>query len=248
MWDIIADLGWQGSMFAGLAVCAAAFIQSLFGVGFGLFGAPLLALVDPRLVPATLLFLGFFAAILPTYVRRGAIDWELLVPSVIGRIAGSVISAAIIAFVISNQGFETALGIVILASVVFSATPLGAVAATRRNMLIAGTASGLLGTFVGVGGAPMGVVYQRSPPVLVRANMSAFFAIGGLVSFLILAAFGVVGPAHVGAGAVMLPPLFAGFAISRRFERMTRALFRPLLLGICALSAVALILRGTGQI
>ena len=69
-------------------VFVAAVVQVELGMGFGLTAAPLLALIDPALVPASTLFLGLATASWGAWSERDAIRWREVLTGVTGRLAG----------------------------------------------------------------------------------------------------------------------------------------------------------------
>lgn len=138
-------------------------------------------------------------------------------------------------------------------SVVFAVLVLGAVAASvinvsfevdRRTMLGAGLASGLMATMTGIGGPPMALCLQRENGSGLRAQLGSFLMVGATVSVFVLAAAGQVGRFDLIAAVVLLPFVALGFVISGPLrERVDGARLRPLVLGVAAASALALLLR-----
>ena len=59
--------------------------------------------------------------------------------------------------------------------------------ARRRNVVLAGATSGLLGTATSIGGPPMALVWQRNSGARLRGTMSGFFLIGSVMSLVVLA-------------------------------------------------------------
>ena len=67
---IPSGFGFETYALAALVIFIAAVIQSAFGMGFGQVAAPFLLLVDPSLVPVTILFMGMTVSILSAYRGR----------------------------------------------------------------------------------------------------------------------------------------------------------------------------------
>ena len=53
----MTDLGWPLVVLIGLVVMVGAYVQAVVGLGIGLLSAPVIALVDPSLVPELPLWL-----------------------------------------------------------------------------------------------------------------------------------------------------------------------------------------------
>ena len=66
----------------------------------------------------------------------------------------------------------------------------------RRNVVLAGATSGLLGTATAIGGPPMALVWQRNSGARLRGTMSGFFLVGSVMSLVVLAVTGAVDGAH----------------------------------------------------
>ncbi|MZE71117.1 TSUP family transporter, partial [Streptomyces sp. SID5789] len=75
----------------------------------------------------------------------------------------------------------------------------------RSSVVLAGMASGLMGTATSIGGPPMAMVWQRLGGPELRATMSAFFLAGSLMSLAALTAADAVG-AHALRGTALLTP------------------------------------------
>ena len=92
-------------------------------------------------------------------------------------------------------------------------------AARRRNVVLAGATSGLLGTATSIGGPPMALVWQRNTGARLRGTMSGFFLIGSVMSLVALAFTGAVDGHTLRTFAVLVPAALAGFALSRYVNR-----------------------------
>ena len=59
-----------------VVVTFAAMVQTALGMGFGLTAAPVLALIDPVLVPVPALYIGTATALAATLNERSAVVWS----------------------------------------------------------------------------------------------------------------------------------------------------------------------------
>ena len=121
------------------------------------------------------------------------------------------------------------------------------VRAEPRNLIIAGAASGFMGTITSVGAPPMAIVYQGFAPAQLRATIGAFFVAGAIGSLAALAWFGRFGAVELKWGLALIAPMIAGFALSNvlvpHIERAQMRLVVLLMSGITALALLLMQLR-----
>lgn len=195
-------------------VAIGAIVQGVVGFGLGLFAVPLLAIIEPDLLPGPLIIAGASLAVLIAIKDRAEFDVTGIRWALVGRVAGNVAGAALVALT-PTSGLA-----IVFASFVLLAVGLSVsgwrIPATVPSLLMAGTASGVMGTATSIGGPPMALVYQDSSGVRLRASLSAFFVVGSFISIGTLAAFGELGWHEVRLGLALLPPAALGFLLSRR--------------------------------
>ena len=190
-----------------------AVVQGSIGFGLNLIAAPVLALVDPDLVPGPAIVIAFvFTALLAVRERRD-IDLQGVRWAFYGRVPGSLAGAGAVA-VLSGRALSLVIGVTVLIAVAVTASGWH-VRPTRAVLVGAGALSGLMGTASSIGGPPMAMALHGSTGAAMRGTLSAFFLVGTVLSVALLAAVGEFGVADLTASAVMLPPLLAGFAASR---------------------------------
>lgn len=244
---LLALLDWRLGLpvyaVAFAVIVVAAIAQSALGVGFGIVAAPVLAALDPVLVPGTVMILGTFTALVVALRERAGWRFGHLGYALVGRIGFSLLGA-LVASLLSPQLFLLVFAALILAAVALSLSGLR-IAPTRRNLFLAGSASGFMGTITAVGTPPLAIVYQYAPGAEVRANLSAFFAVGGLISILSLAAFGELGLADLALSLALLPAMVLGYLLSPLLARRTdRGWMRPAMLALCIGAAGLLLVKG----
>ena len=81
--------GWDVIILAGVVVTLAALVQSAVGYGMGLIAAPLLALLDPALVPVPLIMLTTGHSMLAIARDRRHVDWRGVGWAMLGRLPGT---------------------------------------------------------------------------------------------------------------------------------------------------------------
>jgi uncharacterized membrane protein YfcA len=115
---------------------------------------------------------------------------------------------------------------------------------TTKNVLLAATFSGFMGTTSAIGGAPMALVYQKQKGSRIRGTLSVIFAIGTVISMTSLVIIGQFGLQEIQAGLVLFPGIFIGYFISRHTARiLDRGLIRMAVLITAALSGLFVLLR-----
>lgn len=224
------------------AVVVGAWLQGSLGFGLGLVGAPVLVLLDARLVPGPLLAIGVILALLLALRERTSLDASGIRWAVVGRVPGSVLGALAVA-ALADRWLAGLFAMAVLFAVALSALGLS-VAPTPRNLLIAGVASGAMGTATSVGGPPVALVYQRSGGPELRASLSAFMVFGATISLASLVAFGEFDRTDLGVSLLLVPGVLVGFGLSRwTKELLDRGYMRPAVLVFASASAVSILVR-----
>jgi uncharacterized protein len=163
--------------YAALALCLVAFasmVQASLGMGFGLAAAPLLAIIDRSLVPAVPLLLATIVAIISALKVRGSIHLHEFRLATVGRLAGTVLAAVGLSYILNPEIFSIIFAICIFVAVLLNAFSLE-MKFNSRNLFAMGAASGLMATISSVGAPPMALLYKNRPPLPARATLSAFF-------------------------------------------------------------------------
>jgi uncharacterized protein len=229
-------------VFAIMIIAVGAALQAATGMGMALFAAPLLALIDPALVPGPALCAVMALSAAVAWRERAAIDRRILFVALLGFSAGCAIGAVLLAVLIGRD-LGRVFAVLILAAVFLSVAGLR-IRISKLALLVGGAASGILGTMAGVQGPPIALVLQHEAPDRLRATLCAFFASGGLLSLLALAAAGTFGIGEIGRGLELMPGVGLGLAIAPVFaRRIERRQARAAVLTISTLSALALLLR-----
>lgn len=225
-----------------MIVAAASTLQAATGMGMALLAAPLLALVDPALVPGPVLCAVMVLSAVVAWRERGTLDIQMLAPAVLGLLFGTAIGAGLLAVLVGWHLAQT-FAVLILAAVLLSVLGLP-IRAGKLTLLAGGVASGVFGTMAGVHGPPIAIVLQHEPPERLRGMLCAFFAIGCAIALLALASIGVFGVAGVGRSVALLPGVAIGLALTPLVAgRIDRRRARIAVLAISALSALALLFR-----
>jgi uncharacterized membrane protein YfcA len=208
----------------------------------GILASPILALIDPRLVPAPVLLSTLVLTSLLTIRDRHAIDFGGLRWAVTGRVMGTFVAATVLVSLPEDQMVFLFGGLVLL-GVGMSVSGLR-VLPFRSSLLIAGALSGLMGTVASIGGPPMALLYQDARGDRLRGTMSGFFWIGTIVSLVALRLIGRFGAEEISLALVMLPGVLIGFFVSRRTTAfIDRGYTRYAVLTVAGVTGVMVVLR-----
>lgn len=227
---------------AGVLVLIGACLQGVSGLGFAMFAAPLAAIWFPELVPGPLLVLSCPLALMGGLRDRTDIVWNLAGTAVLGRIGGTALAAACL-LLLSVQTLSLLFALLILTGVSLSLTGWR-VTPSRRNMAVAGVASGMMGTITSAGAPPFAIAMQHMGAAQLRGTFGAIFFIGSAVSITVLTVVGRMGTHEYLLSALLMPWMFAGFFASNPIKRhLPAARVRQLLLAMAAAGAVVVLVR-----
>ncbi|MGQ0573242.1 MAG: TSUP family transporter [Pseudonocardia sp.] len=227
---------------AGLVVLVGALVQGTVGFGMAIVAAPLLALLDPALVPVPLLVLGLAYAVLALIREPSDVDWRGVGWALLGRLPGIAVGATAVA-VLQVRPFTalvalTVLGAAVLSMVRWRPQP------TAKALVVAGVVSGVGGTTSAISGPPVALLYQGATGARVRATLAAYFVAGSVLSISGLALAGQVTGDGLRAGLLLLPFMLAGFLASGPARTvLDRGWTRPAVVGLAAAGALLLLAR-----
>ena len=219
-----------------------AITQSAIGIGFGI-PAGILVLLEPSMVPSCIILMGSFLALSNAMLSYKDIIKVDLIYSYTGRVIGSILAMPLIFLTLGTDYYLIIFGVLLLIATYLSAKKWDIVA-TKKNITIAGTASGLMGTLTGIGGPPMAIVYQNSSAKKVVATLNMFFGIGALFSVLLFIYYDLINLPEVMKSIYLTPGLIIGTYIGRRkiIREFVNRNLKNLIIAVCFISAVVIIL------
>ena len=113
---------------------------------------------------------------------------------------------------------------------------------TTANTLIAGVASGILGTSTSIGGPPMALIMKRFDPNRTRGTLAGTFVLGTLISLIILAFNGQITSTQVTAAAAYFPLVVVGLVAANYLNRfIDRRLLNRIVIIVAICAALMLI-------
>ncbi len=242
------DISFNIIAMALLAIFAAAFVQTSLGIGFGLTAGPLLALLDPQLVPAPVLFLSGVTAGLGAWNERINTVWKEVAVGLFGRIVGTTCALGVLLLFVDVIGFELIFGILIAFAVILSSSGWR-LRFNIGNLWSMAYISGFMGTITSVGAPPLALIYQNHNPAVARPTLATFFTFGCVVSFGGLCLIGRVDWHDMLFIVTMAPAMFMGIFVARRFATsIVGERYRKYLLVIAGIAAIILIYKGIEKI
>lgn len=225
------------------AVFAGAFVQGSVGFGVNILASPLLALVEPQAVPATLVLSAIPLAFGMVVREHRHVDREGLRWLLVGRLPGTALGAWLVA-VLAADSLAIAVGALVLVAVVMAvaAPPLRV---TPGSALTIGAVSGAMGTTAAIGGPPVALLYQHHPGPVLRSTSGAIYVFGTVLSLAALAVAGQVTGDQVRLALVLVPAIVAGLGVATlvRHHLDARRL-RPAVLVVAVVAGVATLLKG----
>jgi uncharacterized membrane protein YfcA len=228
---------------ATLIVAVGAALQSSVGFGLALFAAPLLNLIDPKLVPGPLIVATMVVLIASAFRERHAMDLRGVGWVLAGRVPGAALGAFALS-VLAPGTLSISTGILVLLAVALS-LHRGALPRSRPILLGAGLLSGVMGTTAAIGGPAVAVLYQREAGPLVRSTLAGYFIVGAAMSMIALFLVGRLGRAEVELGFAMIPGILLGIAVANPARRfLDRGYTRNAILLVSAAAGLAAVVRG----
>ncbi|WP_297081508.1 TSUP family transporter [uncultured Demequina sp.] len=205
--------------FAAIAVVivVGACLQSAVGFGLGMLAAPVVAFFAPDLLPATLLLVTTILTLVVAIRERAHLDLHGTGWALAGRLPGGV-AGALLLVVIPVAGIAWIVIVTVLIGVVLTVGGWRP-APSKRALVSAGFASGVMGTTTTIGGPPMALVWQGRSGARLRGSMAMFFLVGSLASLLALLATGSVRSEQLLFAAALALPALGGYALSHVIAR-----------------------------
>ncbi|WP_439660101.1 sulfite exporter TauE/SafE family protein [Lentzea sp. HUAS TT2] len=235
-------MSWGLLAAAGVVVAIGGLLQGLIGFGLALVAVPLLALLDPTLLPVPVLMIAAAHASMALAREFGHVDWRGVGWAMLGRLPGTFVGIWIVDS-LDPKGFGLVVGGSVLACVLLSITAWRP-EPRPKSLVTAGFASGSFGTATAVGGPMVALLYQNQAGPQVRATLAAFFVLGSGASVIGLLAAGQVRAHQLWTGLALIPFLVAGFLLSGPLRKKVDAKgVRTPMLVVSGVSAVVLIVR-----
>jgi len=229
-------------LLGGFAVIVAAMVQGTLGLGLSLVAAPVVALLDPTLMPGAMLVLGMVMPSMTLAHEWRHVAWRQAGWLTGARVATTPLGVVVLAWV-PARAIGAVVGVVVLGAVALTAWRLK-LRPSRRGLIVAGAVAGVSGTAASIGGPPAALVLQHEQGPRLRATLAAFFLVGSIVSLSALAVGGQLTHHQLLYGASLIPGLAIGFALAVPLQRRLHGpRLRQAVLFLAALSSIVVIIR-----
>jgi uncharacterized membrane protein YfcA len=225
---------------ASLVVVLGAVLQSLSGFGMAILAAPILVLIDPTFLPAPVLALGFALSVLNTLRHRQQCEVKPVSIALATRTLGSILAVLLLPYLpINIVSIIFAVLIILFIGLSYCSV---SIKYNNKNLMIGGFFSGLFGTITSIGGPPIAIVFQNSPIVKVRAQLSLFFLVATAISLALLVGVGQFSLHQLSLSLSMLPAIIIGFILSMVVEKHFKGSYLKPAINIASLIASLLII------
>ena len=227
---------------ASLVVFLGALTQSLIGFGLAVVASPLLYIVDPQLVPAPVIAMGFSIALLTLVRERGHLEFNGLQYALIGRVPGGFIGASLLLFApqpILGLSIAAIVTVAVILSLYKFSLPVN-----KKTLFGAGVVSGIFGNIAAIGGPPMAILLAGKDASQFRAALSAFFIFSSMIALIILAITGLLELKHLWLSLMLLPSVILGYLVAGRLVgRVDKEKTKMATLILCSISALVLTVK-----
>jgi uncharacterized membrane protein YfcA len=230
-----------------IGAIVAGFVQGLTGFAFSLVAMSIWAwAVEPRLAAALAVFGALTGQIIGVFSVRRGFDWKLLLPFLLGGVAGIPIGVAILPLLDANL-FKMMLGLllVIWCPIMLAAPKLPSITFGGRIADgIVGLIGGVMSSIGGLAGAIptlwcslRGMKKESQRAVIQNFNLTTLalsmltYLVTGVVTADMLPFFAIVAP------AILIPSLLG----ARLYVGISEAAFRALVLGLLTIAGIALL-------
>ena len=231
----VLALAW-GLTFVGAAV------HGTIGMGIALVSVPILAIVDPALVPVPQMLLALVLNGFVFWRDRGALDKAGLGWVIAGRVPGAILGAWLVA-VLGARLLSITVATTILAAVGILASGV-TVARNRTTGFLAGVGSGVGNHVAGMGGPALALIYHRSSGPALRSTLSVIFVVGNVINLVARAVAHQIVLADLTLAGLLLPAMLLGLWSSRFLApRVEGRTLRAAILGVSALAALGLLAK-----
>ena len=226
-----------------VVVFVAGVFQASVGFGANVIAQPIVYLLDPSLVPGSILLTNTFLACLVMVRDRQSIDQRPVAGVVAGILLGTALGVVTIRAA-SPDTLAIVIAVSVLTMVVLMASNGLTLDPSNRNVNVASLIGGFTGTTAGIGGPPLALVYQRAEGPTVRASLASYFVLASAVALVGLALAGRFGWRELGIGVGLFPVTAVAFATSRPLLPVVdRGITRPAILATSAAAALVLLVR-----
>ncbi len=224
-----------------LAVFAGAILQGCIGFGMVVLSFPVLVSLEPALLPGSVLLASLPLVSINLYRNWAGADFAEVGWLMGGRLPGMLAAVGLVRSV-DRSVLAIGGGVVVLLAVALSLWA-PTIQRNRRTLIGAGAVSGLFGTAVGIGGPPIGLLYQHETGPKLRSTVSVLMFVGAPLSAVILAISGELTATDLRTGLAFIPATTLGILVAPKFIPWVDTRLRVTVLVVCAIAALVAMAR-----
>lgn len=218
-----------------------AFVQRATGFGLAVIGAPLLLMLEPRLVPVILVLFGFTVSLMMVRHYWHEVRLDAIGVALIGRLPGNALGIWLL-LAAPMVVLEKLIAAIVLFAVLVTLFRFK-LPVNRISLFVAGVLSGIFGTVAAIGGPPIVLLMHGFSPDRMRGNLAAFFILTSLLTLTTLALAGLVSVWHFKLALTFLPAVLVGNALADAIaHRLDKRLLQGASLALCTLAALGLLI------
>ncbi len=219
-----------------MALYVGAILQGCIGFGMVVLAFPVLVTIEPALMPGSMLIASLPIITVNLFRNWGGTDLREVGWLTLGRLPGIALAIWLVGAVDSSL-LSLGGGVLVLGAVALSFWA-PRVVRSRRNLVSAGVVAGVFGTALGMGGPPIGLLYQHEDGPRLRATVSVMMFAGAPLSLAMLALSGDLTATDLRTGLALMPVTTLGIFSAPRFIGWFDQRMRVAVLAICAIAAV----------
>ncbi|MGP9808283.1 sulfite exporter TauE/SafE family protein [Halomonas sp. AOP12-C2-37] len=217
-----------------------AFVQRATGFGLAVVGAPLLLMLEPRLVPVTLVLFGLTVSLMMVRHYWHEVRLDAIGMALVGRLPGNALGVWLL-LVAPMVILEKLIAVIVLFTVLVTVCRFQ-LPVNRITLFGAGVLSGIFGTVAAIGGPPIVLLMHGLPVDRMRGNLAAFFILTSTLTLITLALANQIQLWHFQMALTFLPAVLIGNALAGALaHRLDRRLLQGASLTLCTLAAIGLL-------
>lgn len=230
--------GWELFAVHVVLLCGGC-LQGSIGFGMAVVALPFLIVIEPALLPQSMLLASMPFAILMALRTWGDCEWRDVVFISLARMPGTLVAVWLLG-ILSQDFIALTAAILVIAAVIISIRA-PAINRTMPVLGIAGFVSGLFTATAAIGGPPIALIFQHETGAKIRSTMSFMAVISLTFTVLILSVGGQLDGTDLRTGLSIAPAPLVGLYLSRFLIPYSDQRLRTFVLVICAAAAVAAI-------
>lgn len=234
-------VGLIGLLLVGAALFAGAIVQGSIGFGAVVVAFSVIVLVEPSLLPQSVILAAVPMTILVVVTNRANIVWRDVSVLAASRLPGVALGAVLVGLLSPTTLALIGAGFVLVAVLVTAQAPV--VPRNSATIMSAGFASGLFGTTSGIGGPALGLLYQHETGPEIRAMVGTVSLTAVVTTLGALALVGELSAVDLRTGLAFMPFSAAGAVSARYVTRWVDGRIRSIVQAISVVGAVLAIAK-----